>query len=231
VSPRPPSDSVAARDRALFVDLVGTEISAIWRNVTRLGGQCVASLYLSAGPRSMDDLAAELGRSKSNVFSNLRALEALGIVRRVRVPGSARDHYELAAPYPDVIVLAFIRRLSDVLSDKGAELRGIAERMAERARAPRTSDSGQGPGESERTECDADGPSAAGRAGRIETAEEAARVARLAETYARGGALLAALLPPSGTSLNLAALLDRVPPEVVRSVAQLLFSAPVDESK
>ena len=87
------------RDRALFVELIGQEISAIWGNVTRLGGQCVAALYLSSAPRSMDDLASELGRSKSNVFTNLRALEALGIVRRVRVAGTARDHFELAAPY------------------------------------------------------------------------------------------------------------------------------------
>jgi DNA-binding transcriptional regulator GbsR (MarR family) len=210
VSPRTTPDSAAARDRALFIDLVGTEISAIWRNVTRLGGQCVAALYLAARPRSMDDLAAELGRSKSNVFANLRALEALGIVRRVRVPGSARDHYELAAPYPDVIVLAFIRRLADVLGDKGAELRGIAERMAERAAAE--SSTGVAPGASP-------------------TSDEAARVARLADTYARGGALLDALLPPSGTSLDLGALLDRVPPEVVRSVAQLLRGGPRDESQ
>jgi DNA-binding transcriptional regulator GbsR (MarR family) len=119
-----------AAERAAFVDVVGTEISAIWGNVTRLGGQCVAALYLAGEPRSMDDLATELGRSKSNVFSNLRALESLGIVRRVRVVGSQRDHYELAGDYPDVLVVAFARHLSRALHDKSREIQRIADRLA-----------------------------------------------------------------------------------------------------
>ena len=123
------------RERAAFVDVVGTEISAIWRNVTRLGGQCVAALYLWNEPRSMDDLAEELGRSKSNVFANLRALESLGIVRRARVSGSARDHYELAGEYPDILVVAFSRHLSHTLSDKSRELLDIARRIDDEAGA------------------------------------------------------------------------------------------------
>jgi DNA-binding transcriptional regulator GbsR (MarR family) len=119
----------ARAERAAFVDVVGTEISAIWGNVTRLGGQCVAALYLAGEPRSMDDLAAELGRSKSNVFSNLRALESLGIVRRVRIVGSQRDHYELAGDYPDVLVVAFARHLSRALHDKSREIQRIADRL------------------------------------------------------------------------------------------------------
>jgi DNA-binding transcriptional regulator GbsR (MarR family) len=115
--------------RRAFVDVVGTEISAIWRNVTRLGGQVMAALILWDEPRSMDDLAEELGRSKSNVFNNLKALEALGIVRRVRIQGSARDHYELAGDYPDVLVVAFARHLSHNLADKSAELRVMAEEL------------------------------------------------------------------------------------------------------
>lgn len=176
-------------DAALFVDLVGSEISAIWRNVTRLGGQCVAALYLEAGPLSMDELATRLGRSKSNVFSNLRALESLGIVRRVRVEASARDHYALAGAYPDVIMLAFVRKLSDSLADKSRDLRAIAERMAAR--------------------------------GADET-EKVARVRHLGDTYAQAGAVLEAVLPPPGQSLDLGALLGRVPPDLVRQVARML---------
>jgi DNA-binding transcriptional regulator GbsR (MarR family) len=126
-----PADDVLVRERTQFVDIVGTEMGAIWRSVTRLGGQCVASLYLWDEPRSMDDLAEELGRSKSNVFTNLRALEALGIVRRVRVAGSAKDHYELAGEYPDVLVVAFARHLSHTLHDKSRELREMGERLGE----------------------------------------------------------------------------------------------------
>lgn len=116
--------------REAFIDVVGTEISAIWRSVTRLGGQVVAAMILWDEPRSMDDLAEELGRSKSNVFNNLKALESLGIVRRARVAGSARDYYELAGEYPDVLVVAFARHLSHTLADKSAELGAMADTLA-----------------------------------------------------------------------------------------------------
>jgi DNA-binding transcriptional regulator GbsR (MarR family) len=129
-SQRDKEDEVLEHRRA-FVEVVGTEISAIWRNVTRLGGQVVACLILWDEPRSMDDLAEELGRSKSNVFNNLKALESLGIVRRVRVSGSNRDHYELAGAYPDVLVVAFARHLSHTLADKSSELSSMAVALSE----------------------------------------------------------------------------------------------------
>src|SRR5438445_12812535 len=90
-----PSDPVAVA-RGALLEGVGAEVAASFPGITRLGGQIVAALYLAApetgtpsaaqGPgstgRSMDELSAELGRSKSNVFANLRALEAAGIVVR-----------------------------------------------------------------------------------------------------------------------------------------------------
>ena len=186
---RPRTKPARDAEAALFVDVVGSEISAIWRNVTRLGGQCVAALYLEAGPLSMDELAQRLGRSKSNVFSNLRALEALGIVRRVRVPGTARDHYELSGAYPDVLVLAFVRKLSDSLADKSRDLRAIADRMAAR------------------------GDEAKGGV---------ARVRKIGDTYAQAGAVLEAVLPPPGATLDVGSLLAKVPPDMVRQVAKML---------
>lgn len=189
-----PSASAAA-ERAQFVDLVGREIGAIWRNVTRLGGQCVAALYLAGKPRSMDDLAEELGRSKSNVFANLRALETLGIVRRVRVPGSARDHFELAGDYPDVIVVAFVRKLTVNLGEISSELRDVAKRLEDLAEAG------------------------------SEDAQAAARVARLAEVYGAAGGLLDALLPPPGGRSDLAGVLARITPDLVTRVAGLLAAS------
>ncbi len=178
------------RERAAFVDIVGTEISAIWRNVTRLGGQCVAALYLWEEPRSMDDLAGELGRSKSNVFSNLRALESLGIVRRVRVTGSARDHYELSGDYPDVLVVAFARHLSHTLRDKSRDLAAIAKSL----------------GEVGGDEADALG----------------ARVARIGETYAAAGRLIDGLLPGPDEKNDLASILKRVTPALLKEIAMQL---------
>ena len=97
---------------------VGAEISASFPGITRLGGQIVAALYLSDAPRSMDALAEELGRSKSNIFTNLKALEGAGIVERRRVAGARYDTFALTGPYPDVIIGAYLARLRRVVADK-----------------------------------------------------------------------------------------------------------------
>ncbi|MBW2458120.1 MAG: hypothetical protein JRI68_26690, partial [Deltaproteobacteria bacterium] len=68
------------RARKELLEGVGAEIAASFPGITRLGGQLVAALYLSDGPQSMDELCLLLERSKSNVFNNLKGLEALGIV-------------------------------------------------------------------------------------------------------------------------------------------------------
>lgn len=99
---------------------VGAEISSSFPGITRLGGQIVAALYLADAPRSMDALAEELGRSKSNIFTNLKALEGAGIVERRRVTGARYDTFALSGPYPDVIIGAYIARLRRVVADKRA---------------------------------------------------------------------------------------------------------------
>ena len=104
--------------REALLEGVGAEVAASFPGITRLGGQVVAALYLSDAPRSMDELCAELGRSKSNIFSNLRALEAAGIVARRREPGSRHDSFSLRGRYPDVLVGAYLSRLRRVVRDK-----------------------------------------------------------------------------------------------------------------
>lgn len=123
MSPRkPPSSStgdarVSAARQALL-EGVGAEIAASFPGITRLGGQVVAALYLADVPRSMDELSAELGRSKSNIFANLRGLEAAGIIERRREAGARHDSYTLRGKYPDVIIGAYISRLRRVVHDK-----------------------------------------------------------------------------------------------------------------
>ncbi len=118
-----PDDPVVAARRALL-EGVGAEVAASFPGITRLGGQIVAALYLAdvpgSGGRSMDELSAELGRSKSNIFANLRALDAAGIVERRRASGSRHDRFALRGPYPDVIVGAYINRLRRTVLDKRA---------------------------------------------------------------------------------------------------------------
>lgn len=139
---------VAAARKALL-EGVGAEIAASFPGITRLGGQVVAALYLSDTPRSMDELSQQLGRSKSNIFANLRALEGAGIVERRRDSGSRHDRFVLRGRYPDVIVGAYVARLRRVVRDKqelseralqilgdarGAEADGLRERLGDLSR-------------------------------------------------------------------------------------------------
>ncbi len=114
---RGPADRVKAARKALL-EGVGAEVAQSFPGITRLGGQIVAALYLADGPLSMDQLSEDLGRSKSNVFGNLRALDAAKIVERRREPGARFDTFALRGAYPDVIVGAYIARLRTVVDDK-----------------------------------------------------------------------------------------------------------------
>jgi DNA-binding transcriptional regulator GbsR (MarR family) len=113
------ADQVAVARKALL-EGVGAEVAASFPGITRLGGQIVAALYLADGPRSMDELSAELGRSKSNIFGNLRGLEGAGIVSRHRERGARFDTYALRGKYPDVIIGAYLARLRRVVAEKRA---------------------------------------------------------------------------------------------------------------
>jgi DNA-binding transcriptional regulator GbsR (MarR family) len=104
----------------VLLEGVGAEIAASFPGITRLGGQVVAALYLADGPRSMDELSTELGRSKSNIFANLRGLEAAGIIERRRESFARHDSYTLRGKYPDVVIGAYIARLRRVVHDKQA---------------------------------------------------------------------------------------------------------------
>lgn len=122
------ADAVARAKRTLL-EGVGAEVAASFPGITRLGGQIVAALYLAEEPRSMDQLCVELGRSKSNVFSNLRALEAAGIVEKQRASGSRHDVFALRGKYPDVIIGAYLARLRRVIADKQTLLRRAMEML------------------------------------------------------------------------------------------------------
>ncbi|AUX48110.1 hypothetical protein SOCE26_096400 [Sorangium cellulosum] len=114
------SDERIAAARQALLEGVGAEIAASFPGITRLGGQVVAALYLADTPRSMDELSQELGRSKSNIFANLRGLEAAGIIERRRESGARHDSFALRGKYPDVIVGAYLARLRRVVQDKRA---------------------------------------------------------------------------------------------------------------
>ena len=116
------SDPVVAARRALL-EGVGMEVAASFPGITRLGGQIVAALYLADVPNPRADRwtsCPRTGRSKSNIFANLRALEAAGVVERRRSAGARHDRFALRGPYPDVLVGAYVSRLRRMVADKRA---------------------------------------------------------------------------------------------------------------
>jgi DNA-binding transcriptional regulator GbsR (MarR family) len=83
------------RPTAIFVDGIGTAAAASGV-LSQLQGRIFALLYLRHAPLSLDDVAAALEQSKSNVSVNVRGLIDWHLVRRTRLPGSRKDHYEAA---------------------------------------------------------------------------------------------------------------------------------------
>lgn len=125
-APDPPPAAVEGRApkvrvaKSALLEGVGAEVASSFPGITRLGGQIVAALYLADGPQSMDQLTQELGCAKSNIFGNVKGLEAAGIVERRREPGARHDVYALRGPYPDVIIGAYVSRLRRLVYDKVA---------------------------------------------------------------------------------------------------------------
>jgi DNA-binding transcriptional regulator GbsR (MarR family) len=94
-------------------------------------------LYLAGRPLSLDEIAAELSQSKSNVSINVRVLVEWHLVRRRPLPGSRRDHYEAATDFFRAMQEIFERRfrwtVRQVLAAV-ADARAAAE--SERGAAP-----------------------------------------------------------------------------------------------
>jgi DNA-binding transcriptional regulator GbsR (MarR family) len=86
------------RITALFVEGMGAA-AATSRILTQLQGRIFGLLYLSPRPVTLDELTDELQQSKSNVSVSVRGLIDWQLVRRIRVPGSRKDHYEAATDF------------------------------------------------------------------------------------------------------------------------------------
>jgi DNA-binding transcriptional regulator GbsR (MarR family) len=67
--------------------------------LNQLQGRIFGLLYLREEPLSLDAIADDLQQSKSNVSVQVRGLVEWHLVRRVRVEGSRKDHYEAATDF------------------------------------------------------------------------------------------------------------------------------------
>jgi DNA-binding transcriptional regulator GbsR (MarR family) len=97
------------RPTAIFVDGLGAA-AATSGILTQLQGRIFALLYLQPRPIALEDIATELEQSKSNVSVNIRGLVEWHLVRRTRVAGSRKDHYEAATDFWRVMQEIFERR-------------------------------------------------------------------------------------------------------------------------
>src|SRR5262245_7102445 len=86
------------RVTAIFTDGLGAAAAASGI-LTQQQARIFGLLYLGARPLSLDEIAAELSQSKSNVSLNIRALVEWHLVRRQPVAGSRRDHYQAATDF------------------------------------------------------------------------------------------------------------------------------------
>ena len=77
----------------------------------RVGGRLFGLLLTSEEPRSLDDLAEELGVTKASISVNVRMLEQKGIVERVGVPSDRRDYYRIA---DDIVERSMQQRIARI---------------------------------------------------------------------------------------------------------------------
>jgi DNA-binding transcriptional regulator GbsR (MarR family) len=97
------------RATAIFVDGIGTA-AATSGILTQLQGRIFALLYLQPRPMSLEEVAAELQQSKSNISVTIRGLVEWHLVRRTPVAGSRKDHYEAATNFWRVMQEVMERR-------------------------------------------------------------------------------------------------------------------------
>jgi DNA-binding transcriptional regulator GbsR (MarR family) len=78
---------------ALDVFIEGWGRMGVHWGVGKMMAEIQALLYLSTGPLSLEDMSERLKTSRSNISLNVRALQDLGVVRKVIVRGDRKDYY------------------------------------------------------------------------------------------------------------------------------------------
>jgi DNA-binding transcriptional regulator GbsR (MarR family) len=102
--------------------------------LTQLQARIFGLLYAEARPVSLDEIAAALDQSKSNISLNIRVLVEWCLVKRKTVAGSRKDHYEAATDFFRAFQEIFERRFRWTVRQVIAAI-GDARAVAESTRA------------------------------------------------------------------------------------------------
>jgi len=103
--------------------------------LTQPQARIFALLYAEAAPLSLDEIAARLQQSKSNISINIRVLVEWHLVRRKPVAGSRKDHYEAATDFFRAFQEIFERRFRWTVRQVVAAVDDAAS-VAEESRPP-----------------------------------------------------------------------------------------------
>jgi DNA-binding transcriptional regulator GbsR (MarR family) len=82
------------RHTSAFVEKIAILLEA--DGMPRVAGRLFGLLLVSAEPRSLDELASQLGLSKASISINARLLEEKGVVERTGRQADRRDYYSIA---------------------------------------------------------------------------------------------------------------------------------------
>jgi DNA-binding transcriptional regulator GbsR (MarR family) len=80
-------------ENPLDIFIKGWGRMGIYWGVGKVMAEIQALLYLSPRPLCLDEMSRRLKTSRSNVSLNVRALQDLGVVRKVIIPGDRKDYY------------------------------------------------------------------------------------------------------------------------------------------
>lgn len=87
------NDLHRSAENPLDIFIKGWGRMGIYWGVGKVMAEIQALLYLSPHPLCLDEMSTRLKTSRSNVSLNVRALQNLGVVRKVVIPGDRKDYY------------------------------------------------------------------------------------------------------------------------------------------
>lgn len=127
--------SAPLTDPDTFIERMG--LASESDGLSRIAGRLFGALLLESEPRSLDELADQLGVSKASVSTEARRLLARGVAERIGKPGDRRDYYALTSDFFAQIVRfrlgrwSGLHRLVKEMQGANAELpRTVRDRFA-----------------------------------------------------------------------------------------------------